>query len=152
MSFAITAIVLTGVSTAVGARGQYLAGKSQEIAYNEQAEAERIQAQAQELQRRERLNEALAQNVVGQSMAGITGEGTPASLALTTAESIGLSEGIIESSERLRRAALKRAGRNAKAVGNLQSFGTLLSGATRMASLASLDSGAPNSNGNESSS
>jgi hypothetical protein len=49
-------------------------------------------AQSRELQRREELNRALASNVVGQAMSGISGEGTPASIALASAERASLSE------------------------------------------------------------
>jgi hypothetical protein len=70
----------------LSARGQYVAGKTQEIELKRQAEEERLAAQSRELQRREELNRALAANVVGQAMSGISGEGTPASIALASAE------------------------------------------------------------------
>jgi hypothetical protein len=60
-------------------------------------------AQSRELQRREELNRALASNVVGQAMSGISGEGTPASIALASAERASLSEGTIGLSEKLNR-------------------------------------------------
>ena len=95
MSWVITAIAVTATSIGVSARGQYVAGKTQEIELKRQAEEERMAAQSRELQRREELNRALASNVVGQAMSGISGEGTPASIALASAERASLSEGTI---------------------------------------------------------
>ena len=124
MSWVITAIAVT--SAAVSARGQYVAGKTQEIELNRQAEEERISAQSRELQRREQLNKALAANVVGQAMSGISGEGTPASLALASAERASLSEATIGLSDKLKQAALRRQAKSAKKAGYLQATSTLL--------------------------
>ena len=124
MSWVITAIAVT--SAAVSARGQYVAGKTQEIELNRQAEEERLAAQGRELQRREQLNKALAANVVGQSMSGISGEGTPASLALASAERASLSEATIGLSDKLKQAALRRQAKSAKKAGYLQAASTLL--------------------------
>jgi len=127
MSWVITAIAVTG---AVTARGQYVAGKAQEIAYKEQAKQEEIAAESQELARRQQLNEALAANVIGQSMAGISGEGTPASLAIQDAEQAGLSEATLALSDRMRQAALMRQARTANRVGQLNAASTLLQAGT----------------------
>jgi len=124
MSWVITAIAVT--SAAVSARGQYVAGKTQEIELNRQAEEERLAAQSRELQRREQLNKALAANVVGQAMSGISGEGTPASLALASAERASLSEATIGLSDKLKQAALRRQAKSAKKAGYLQATSTLL--------------------------
>jgi len=134
MSWVITAIAVT--SAAVSARGQYVAGKTQEIELNRQAEEERLAAQGRELQRREQLNKALAANVVGQAMSGISGEGTPASLALSSAKKAGLSEATISLSDKLKQAALRRQGRSAKKAGYLQATSTLLKTGAQVASLA----------------
>ena len=123
-------------TTALSARGQYVAGKTQEIELKRQAEEERLAAQSRELQRREELNRALAANVVGQSMSGISGEGTPASIALASAKKAGLSESTIGLSEKLRQAQLRRQAVSARQTGKLQSASTLLSGATQIAQLA----------------
>ena len=124
MSWVITAIAVT--SAAVSARGQYVAGKTQQIEMERQAEEERISAQSRELQRREELNRALAANVVGQAMSGISGEGTPASLALASAERASLSEATIGLSDKLKQAALRRQAKSAKKTGYLQATSTLL--------------------------
>ena len=150
MAWVITAIATAaGVSTftaavgtavagtaALSARGQYVAGKTQELELKRQAEEERLAAQSRELQRREELNRALAANVVGQSMSGISGEGTPASIALASAKKAGLSESTIGLSEKLRQAQLRRQAVSARQTGKLQSASTLLSGATQVAQLA----------------
>ena len=135
MVWVITAIAIA--TPIVAARGQYVAGKTQEIELNRQAEEERLAAQSRELQRREELNRALASNVVGQSMSGISGEGTPASIALASAKKASLSESTIGLSEKLKQAQLRRQGKSAKRAGYLAATSTLLKSATGLASLAS---------------
>ena len=133
------AVVVAGAailgSTAAGSRGQYLSGKQQEIEFKRQAEEERISAQSQELQRREALNRALAANIVGQGMAGISGEGSLESLSLASAEKAGLSEATIGLSNKLRQAALERQGKYAKQAGYMQAASTLLKGGSEIAQL-----------------
>ncbi len=135
MTWIVTALAVT--SAAVSARGQYVAGKTQEIELNRQAEEERMAAQSRELQRREELNRALAANVVGQSMSGISGEGTPASIALASAERASLSEATIGLSEKLKQAQLRRQASSAKQAGYLAATSTLLKTGAQAASLAS---------------
>ncbi len=135
MTWLITAIAVTAATTAVSARGQYVAGKTQEIELKRQAEEERLGAQSRELQRREELNRALASNVVGQSMSGISGEGTPASIALASAKKAGLSEATIGLSDKLKQAQLRRQASSAKQTGYAQATSTLLKGATQIAQL-----------------
>jgi hypothetical protein len=137
MSWVITAIALTATAGAVSARGQYVAGKTQEIELKRQAEEERMAAQSRELQRREELNRALAANVVGQAMSGISGEGTPASIALASAERASLSEGTIGLSEKLKQAQLRRQAKSAKQTGYLAATSTLLKTGAQAAQLAS---------------
>jgi len=135
MSWVITAIALTAAGTATSAYGQIQAGKAQEIQLKEQAKQEELAAQSQELQRRQELNRALAANVAALSTAGISGEGTPASLALASAEQVGLSEATIDLSERLRRASLERQAQTAKGTAYIGAASTLLSGGAKAASL-----------------
>ena len=140
MSWVITAIALTAAGTATSVYGQVQAGKAQEQAMKEQAKQEEFAAQSQELQRRQELNRALAANVAALSTAGISGEGTPASLALASAEQVGLSEATIDLSERLRRSSLERQGRMAKQTAYIGAAGSLLSGAGNIAALGSTPS------------
>ena len=137
MTWVITAIAVTATAGAVSARGQYIAGKTQEVELKRQAEEERLAAQSRELQRREELNRALAANVVGQSMSGISGEGTPASIALASAEKASLSEATIGLSEKLKQAQLRRQAKSAKQTGYLAATSTLLKTGAQSASLAS---------------
>ena len=137
MSWVITAIALTATAGAVSARGQYVAGKTQEIELKRQAEEERMAAQSRELQRREELNRALASNVVGQAMSGISGEGTPASIALASAERASLSEATIGLSEKLKQAQLRRQASSAKQAGYLAATSTLLKTGAQAAQSAS---------------
>ena len=135
MSWVITAIALTAAGTATSAYGQVQAGKAQEIQLKEQAKQEEFAAQSQELQRRQELNLALAANVAAQSVSGLAGEGTPASLALASAKKVGLSEATIDLSEKLRQSALIRAGKTAKQTAYIGAASTLLSGGAKAASL-----------------
>lgn len=131
MSWIITAIAVT--STVVSARGQYIAGRVQEDQLKRQAEEEKLAAQGRELQRRQELNRALAANVVGFGQMGIAGEGSPASIALSSAQQAGISEGALSLTEKLRQAQLRRQGSNAATIGKLQSASTLLQGGTEVA-------------------
>ena len=133
--FTILAIALTAAGTATGAYGQVQAGKAQKVALKEQAKQEELAAESQELQRRQELNRALAANAAALSTAGISGEGTPASLALASAKQVGLSEATIDVSENLRQAALKRQAKQATQTAGLAAASTLLSGGLKAAQL-----------------
>ena len=128
--------ILAGLSAGVSAYGQVQAGKAQKVALKEQAKQEELAAESQELQRRQELNKALADNVAALSTAGISGEGTPASLALASAKQVGLSEATIDVSENLRQAALKRQAKQATQTAGLAAASTLLSGGVKAAQLA----------------
>ena len=121
------------VSTAVSTYGQVQAGKIQQQEFERQAEEEKIAAEGRELQRKQELNKVLAANEVSASMSGQTGEGTPASIALESAKQIGASEGMINLSEKLKRAQLRRQGANARAMANIQATSTLLKGSVGVA-------------------
>ncbi len=116
-------------STALSTYGQIEAGKAQQESLERQAEQEKIAAEGRELQRRQELNKVLASNIVGMSTSGMTGEGTPASIALESAKQIGTSEGMIGLSDRLRQAQLRRQGAMARGTAGIQAASTLLSGA-----------------------
>ena len=116
-------------STALSTYGQIEAGKAQQESLERQAEQEKIAAEGRELQRRQELNKVLASNIVGMYTSGMTGEGTPASIALESAKQIGTSEGMIGLSDRLRQAQLRRQGAMARGTAGIQAASTLLSGA-----------------------
>ena len=130
MSWLVTAVVVTGV---VSAEGQRRAGKAQQYELERQAEEEKVAAEGRELQRRQQLNKVLSQSIVGQSMSGIAGEGTPESIALESAKNVSVSEGMESLSDRLRQAQLKRQAKQAKAQGRLAAASTLLSTTTSAA-------------------
>ena len=127
--------ILAGLGAGVSAYGQVQAGKAQKIALKEQAKQEELAAESQELARRQELNRALAANVAALSTAGISGEGTPASLALESARQAGLSEMTIDLSEKLRRASLERQAKAATQTAGLAAASTLLSGGLQAAQL-----------------
>ena len=128
--------ILAAATAGVGARAQYVAGKTQEIELKRQAEEEKLAAQSREIERRQQLNRALAANIAAQTQAGITGEGTPASIALASAKQAGLSEATISLSDRLRQATLRRQAAAAKQTGYISAASTLLRGAGQVASIA----------------
>ena len=109
-------------------------GKAQEAEFRRQAEEERIAAQAEELKRTQERNRLLAANAEALARSGIAAEGTPASIALSSAENISLSEGTIRLSERLKRDQLRRQGTMARKTANIQAQSTLLKGGTQLAS------------------
>ena len=129
MTFVVAAAVATMASTAVSTYGQVQAGKAQEDALEEQARQEKIAAEGRELQRRQELNKVLASNIVGASMSGMTGEGTPASIALESAKAVGTSEGMIGLSEKLKRRQIRMQGKMDKGTAYTQATSTLLKSA-----------------------
>jgi len=131
MGFPIIAALILG-STAVQVYGQLEAGKDQESALKTQAEQERVAAESRELERQQKLNKALAANVVGMGMSGIKAEGTPASIALESAKNVGLSEGMLKLSDRLAQAQLRRQGDTAASAAKIGAASTLLKGATKI--------------------
>tara|TARA_R110001632_G_scaffold29126_4_gene77498 strand:+ start:4066 stop:4479 length:414 start_codon:yes stop_codon:yes gene_type:complete len=135
MTWIITATVTMGVGTAVNVYGQLEAGKAQQDALNQQAEQEKIAAESRELERQQQLGKVLAANTVGLAAGNVGMEGTPSSIALESAQNIGMSEGMLKLSDRLAQAQLKRQGRNARSASQLQAAGTLLTGASSAAQL-----------------
>ena len=126
-------VAAIAASTAFSVYGQVESGKAQQESLDRQAEEEKIAAENRELQRKQELNRVLAANAVSASMSGITGEGTPASISLESAKQIGSSEGMINLSEKLKRAQLRRQGQMARTTANIQATSTLLSGAAKTA-------------------
>ena len=124
------------VAGGVAAYGQVQAGKAQKQQLKEQAKQEELAAQSQELARRQELNRALAANVAALSTAGISGEGTPASLALESAKQVGLSEMTIDLSEKLRRASLERQAKQATQTAGLAAASTLLQSGVKAGQLS----------------
>ena len=128
-------IVATAVVGAYSAQTQYIAGKQQQIEIEQQADEEKLSAEAQELERRQKLNKALSANIVGVSTGGTTGEGTPASIALENAKQASISEGLEGLSSRLKQSQLKRQGDNAYSQGKMAAASTLLQTGARAKSL-----------------
>jgi hypothetical protein len=134
MSWVITALAVS--SAAISARSSYISGRVQEDELKRQAEQEKLAAQSRELQRRQELNRALAANMVGMGQSGLAGEGTPASIALAGAKQVGISEGAISLTEKLRQAQLRRQGSMAASTGKLQAASTLLQAGASLAGQA----------------
>ena len=126
MSFVVVAAVTVIAGTVTNVYGSIQAGKAAEDAAKEQARQEKIQAESEELARREELNRQLAAQAAAMAAGGIGMEGTPASIALESAKSISQSEGMISLSSKLARAQTIRSGQAAKAAGYTQATSTLL--------------------------
>ena len=121
-------VAAIAASTALSAYGQVQTGKVQQQELERQAEEEKIAAESRELERKQALNKVIAANNVSQSMSGITGEGTPASIALESATQIGSSEAMFELQKNLTIAQRKRQGKNARSIANISATSTLLKG------------------------
>ena len=124
--FNIIAAALNIAGVGLQAFATVEAGKAAEEAAERRAEEERIAAQTEELKRREELNRVLASNILSQATSGIAAEGTPASLALEQAKTIGESESMIGLTNRLRQKNIIQSGREARKSANLQAASTLL--------------------------
>jgi len=133
MVWVVTAAIVVG--TGVQVYGALEAGKDQEAALKTQAEQERVAAESRELERQQKLNKALAANAVGMGMSGIKAEGTPASIALQSAKNVSLSEGMLNLSDRLAQAQLKRQAATTASASKIGAASTLLSGVTDIAGL-----------------
>jgi hypothetical protein len=133
MSWVIVAVTAMAVGTGTSVYGQIETGKAQQEEFDRQAEEEKIAAESRELQRKQELNRVLAANAVSQSMSGITGEGTPASIALESTKQIGSSEAMFELQKNLTIAQRKRQGANARSTANIQATSTLLAGGAKVA-------------------
>lgn len=134
MSFLVIGTVIA-VSTVVQTYGSIEAGKAQQDELNRQAEEQKLAAEIEETKRRQELNRALAANNLSMSMDGLSGSGTPASVALKNAENIGFSEGVANLSASLAQSQLRRQARSARFTGNMKGVSTLMKGATQIAQL-----------------
>jgi phage-related tail protein len=134
MSFAIIGTVMA-VSTAAQMYGQIQTGKMQQDEYKKQAEEAELAAKNESLMRMEELNRNLAANNVSLAAGGMKIEGTPSSIAMESAKKIGSSEAMESLSSKLKIAAMKRAGKNARATANIQATSTLLNNVTNFATL-----------------
>ena len=126
-------VAAIAASTAFSVYGQIETGKAQQEEFDRQAEEEKIAAEGRELQRKQELNRVLAANAVSASMSSITGEGTPASIALESTKQIGSSEAMFELQKNLTIAQRKRQGANARSTANIQATSTLLAGGAKVA-------------------
>lgn len=134
MSFVIIGTVMA-VSTAAQMYGQIQTGKMQQNEYKKQAEEAELAAKNESLMRMEELNRNLAANNVSLAAGGIGIEGTPSSIAMESAKKIGSSEAMESLSSKLKIAAMKRAGKNARATANIEATSTLLNNVTNFATL-----------------
>ena len=130
MSFIITAIA---VSTAVNVYGQQEGAKAEQESMKRRAEEEKIAAQARALERQQELGRVLAANNASMAADGQSGEGTPASIALTSAKNIGSSEQTLALSSRLRQAQMRRQGSLARTNANLSSLSSVASSSIAIA-------------------
>lgn len=131
MSFFITAAIVA--STAVNVYGQQEGAKAEQESMKRRAEEEKIAAQARALERQQELGRVLAANNASMAADGQSGEGTPASIALTSAKNIGSSEQTLALSSRLRQAQMRRQGSLARTNANLSSLSSVASSSIAIA-------------------
>ena len=129
-------LLLLGASLASTTVLQINEGEQQKIDLDKQAEEEKLSAESRELGRRQKLNDVLAANIVGVSTSGMSGEGTPESIALANARQASASEGLESLTTRLKQDQLKRQGKDAVRSGRLAATSTLLKGAVQGAQLS----------------
>ena len=139
MVYVISAAVIVG--TGMQVYGQVQAGKAADDAAKEQARQAKIAADGEELKRREELNRILAANNAALAAGGIGMEGTPASIALSSAKDISLSEGMIGLSEKLERRQMRRQGAMAAKMGRTAALSTTLQFASSL--LGAAGAGSP---------
>lgn len=121
--------LIVGVTVGTAAYSAYQSiesGKQQQYNLERQAEQERLSAEDQEIQRRDRLNKVLSSNIASAAAGGSLGEGSQQSIAIGAAKRVASSEGAESLSERMRQDLLRREGRAAKQAGNMQAASTLL--------------------------
>ena len=133
MSWVIVATLVIG---AVGASQQRKASQKEEIEVEKQADQEKLDAEGREIERRQKLNRLLAANVVNQAASGISGEGTPESIALANAKQSSASEGLASLSDRLKASQRKRQATNIGRAGDTAAASTLLKSFTQAGSLS----------------
>ena len=134
MSFIVTASLIA-VSTAVNVYGMQEGAKAEQESMKRRAEEEKIAAQARALERQQELGRVLAANNASMAADGQSGEGTPASIALTSAKNIGSSEQTLALSSRLRQAQMRRQGSLARTNANLSSLSSVASSSIAIARL-----------------
>ena len=121
------------MSTAVNVYGQQEGAKAEQESMKRRAEEEKIAAQARALERQQELGRVLAANNASMAADGQSGEGTPASIALTSAKNIGSSEQTLALSSRLRQAQMRRQGSLARTNANLSSLSSVASSSIAIA-------------------
>jgi uncharacterized protein HemX len=121
---------LSAGTTLFTAKQQQNVGKQQQKNLNRQAEQEQLQADQQEVSRREKLNQVLAADAAANS--GLMNTESTA-LALNNAKNASYSESVESLSDRMRQDLLKREGRAARSAGNINAASTLLTGGLSIA-------------------
>lgn len=132
---AIASVLIAGTYTAVQQRR---AGQFQEIQYKEQAQAEEDAARDREVNRRQRLVEALAsQNAEGGALGALPGFGSRAAQTLEDVRRANLDSLTDRAITGRRALVLRQSGRFARSAANAQSYGTILSTVSDAASMYS---------------
>ena len=134
MSWVVTAVVVAGVVQASAQTRAYRAQANELLAQKEQ---EKLSASTREVQRRREINRRLSNAIVGQAASGLTGEGTPSSIALSEARDISTSEAVETLSDRLKQAQLERQAKNVREAGKAAVAGTIFKTALTAYSLGS---------------
>jgi hypothetical protein len=131
MSWVVT--VVTVAAAVYSAQQSREAGKQQQYNLERQAEQERLSAEDQEIQRRDKLNKVLSANIASAAASGTLGEGSQQSIAIGAAQRVASSEGAESLSERMRQDLLRREGKAAKTAGDVQAASTLLNAGVKAA-------------------
>lgn len=132
MSFLVAAAVAVVVGQTVSTYATINAGKEADRAAKIRARELALQNKMDEADRRAEVNRLLARNINSQASDGILGEGTPASVSLSTAEDLSTSEAGASLVNRLTIAQVERQGAQAKKQGYLNATSSLLKAAPEL--------------------
>lgn len=126
--YAATAVAVAGVAYA-----DYKSGIAQQEEYAARAEEEKMAAKDREIQRRNKLLQALAQRNVSSASSGTALEGTDIALVNRDFSEYSIDSLTNEAMTAARVESLNRAGSNAKAIGTIKGVSGLIGAAGAVA-------------------
>ena len=131
-------VILTAAAGGTAAYGQYQAGKAQQYEYQRQAEQEKVSARDREIERRNRLLQALAQRNVSSAAGGASLEGSPIALINRDVREFSLESLSSEATTASRVAGLRAAGISAKRIGTINAFSSVFSTGASVAGMGAI--------------
>jgi hypothetical protein len=129
-------IAMAIIGTGVSVDAQKKSSDAQESAFKRQADEEESASRERELARKEKVNHILAAQIVGLSASGITGEGSPTTIATESVRQESL-EGLADVATRSgRKRNLTNQASAARSLGNINAISTGITGLSNAGILA----------------